>query len=404
MPPTPPSALLAWDRRDLGAWLRLALTPGVGNASARRLLARFGSPGAALEQPLSALQSCLRPEPAERLRHPSQALQEQIAAAVATTWDWLQAGSGPLAHALLTPNDPRYPASLLQIADPPLLLYAVGQARWLLPPAPLLPMARNLAIVGSRNPTAQGLDNARRFAQTLAEHGACIISGLALGIDGAAHAGALASLDAPGAAPRTVAVLGTGVDLVYPRRHAGLARRIAEQGLLLSEFPLGTAPIASHFPQRNRLIAGLAAGTLVVEAAELSGSLITAQMAVEQGREVFAIPGSIHAPQSRGCHALLRQGACLVETAADIWRELPGLVGAPAPGAAESGAAAPGAMAPEPIHPLLPALGQDPIGLDALCANTGWPIAELQAALLELELAGQVARLPGGWFQRRFHG
>jgi DNA processing protein len=247
----------------------------------------------------------------------------------------------------------------------------------------------SLAIVGSRNPTAQGGDNARAFSRALARAGYTIVSGLALGVDAAAHEGAL---DAAGA---TIAVVGTGLDQVYPRRNAGLAARLlAAGGLIVSEYSLGTPVMQANFPKRNRIIAGLSQGCLVVEAAVQSGSLITARLAVEGGREVFAIPGSIHSPQARGCHALIRQGAKLVESAQDVLEELPPL-GAPAPSAPEE---------PETPHQqqaLLDAMGFDPVSLDALMARSGWPAAELSAALLELELDGQVARLAGQLFQRR---
>jgi DNA processing protein len=214
---------------------------------------------------------------------------------------------------------------------------------------------------------------------------------MALGIDGAAHQGALDG--AAAAAIATIAVVGTGLDRVYPKQHHELAHRIAERGMIVSEYPIGTPPLPANFPRRNRLIAGLSQGTLVVEAALQSGSLITARIAAEQGKEVFAIPGSIHSPHARGCHALLRQGAKLVESAQDVLEDLRFVL----PGAA---AAATPAEAPEGEDPLLEAMGYDPIGLDALIARTGIPTAKLQAQLLELELAGQVARLPGGLFQR----
>jgi DNA processing protein len=238
------------------------------------------------------------------------------------------------------------------------------------------------------------LIDAKRFAEALAGAGLTIVSGLALGIDGAAHEGAL---DAAGDAghPATVAVVGTGLDRVYPARHRELAHRIAARGLIVSEFPLGTPPLNQNFPKRNRIIAGLARGTLVVEAALQSGSLITARLATEQGKEVFAIPGSIHSPQSRGCHALIRQGAKLVETVADVLEELRM---DEAPPAAASALADDADAAPE--HRLLRDMGYDPVSLDALCARTGSSAAELQAQLLEFELAGRVARLAGGLFQR----
>ena len=229
------------------------------------------------------------------------------------------------------------------------------------------------------------------MAAALGDAGFVIVSGLALGIDGAAHEGALAGSGA------TVAVIGTGPDQVYPARHRALAQRIVQRGLILSEYLPGTPPLPLHFPQRNRIIAGLARGTLVVEAAVQSGSLITARMAVEAGREVFAIPGSIHAPQSRGCHALIRQGAKLVESAADILEEFQG--GTQAEMALEPGTDETPSDAP--ADALLEALGHDPVTLDALSARTGWSAADLNVRLLELELDGQVARLPGGLFQRR---
>ncbi|HZF81660.1 MAG TPA: DNA-processing protein DprA, partial [Rubrivivax sp.] len=250
--------------------------------------------------------------------------------------------------------------------------------------------------VGSRNPTAQGRDNARNFAKALGELGYVIVSGLARGIDGAAHQGALE------ASSGTVAVVGTGLDQVYPPSHQELAQRIAHNGALVSEFAPGTPGLPEHFPLRNRIIAGLTQGTLVVEAALQSGSLITARLALEGGREVFAIPGSIHSPQSKGCHRLIKQGAKLVESAADIVEELGGTrrrAAAPAPELE---------AVPDNANPrfgaLLQALGHEPVTLDALMARTGCSPAELSALLLELELLGEAARLPGGLYQRRVAG
>jgi DNA processing protein len=258
-------------------------------------------------------------------------------------------------------------------------------------------------MVGSRNPTPQGAQNAQQFARALAEAGLTIVSGLALGVDGAAHEGALAACDeqAPARRLATVAVIGTGIDRVYPRQHRALAHRIAAHGLIVSEYPLGTPPLPPNFPKRNRLIAGLARGTLVVEAALQSGSLITARLASEQGQEVFAIPGSIHSPQSRGCHALIRQGAKLVERAEDVLEELrwPGVHIATNNEAAGAHPASADSQNDEDSA-LLQALGADPVGLDALQARTGLDTATLQARLLELELDGQLGRLPGGLFQR----
>ena len=247
-----------------------------------------------------------------------------------------------------------------------------------------------MAIVGSRNPTPQGAENARQFGRALAEAGLTVVSGMALGVDGAAHSGALDGM-APGASrAATIAIVGTGLDLVYPRRHLELARLIARRGLIISEYPIGTPPLAANFPRRNRLIAGMTRGTLVVEAALQSGSLITARLAVEQGKDVFAIPGSIHSAQSRGCHALIKQGAKLVESAQDVLEEW----------GWEHALAVATSTAPAPESELLGALGFDPVGLDALLARTGLDTAHLQAKLMTLELEGQVARLPGGLFQR----
>jgi DNA processing protein len=307
---------------------------------------------------------------------------------------WLAGGDDR--HAV-TLGDAAYPARLLQTADPPLLLYVHGDPRAL--------AAASLAIVGSRHPTPQGQDNAGAFAEALSGEGLAIVSGLALGIDAAAHEGALKG------PAGTLAVLGTGIDEAYPRRHRALADRVAAHGALVSEFAPGTPALREHFPQRNRIIAGLSLGTLVVEAALPSGSLITARLAAEAGREVFAIPGSIHSPQSKGCHALLKQGAKLVESAQDILEELRGTrswvaasKGKP-PEAASDGRPLSTASGDGPrADPLLDAIGHDPVTLDALIARTGWPTAELSARLLELELTGQVARLPGGLFQRLARG
>jgi len=388
----------ALDRDELSAWLRLAHTPGIGRALARRLLAQAGSIDALFAQSPTALGPLLAPAQRAALLSVSPAQRE----ALQTCWQWLQNPPPGLVHAVITLGDARYPANLLATEDPPLLLYVAGPAQAFTHAGALFPAQRALAVVGSRQPSAQGLIDARRFAHDLCLAGLCIVSGMALGIDGAAHEGALQAAHSAGAGDAglaTIAVWGTGLDQPYPRRHAALAQRIARAGLLVSEYPLGTPPLGAHFPQRNRIISGLAQGTLVVEAALASGSLITARLAGEQGREVFAIPGSIHAPQSHGCHALLRQGAKLVETAQDVLEELQGL--APSTTAASS-PASPRVTALE--SELLAALGFDPLGLDDLVARTGWNAARLQAALLELELAGRVARLPGGLFQRLERG
>lgn len=390
------------DRDELGAWLRLTLSQGVGNGAARRLLARFGLPQDIFLQPESALQHCVTLAQAKALcTVPSgwEALLE-------TTWHWLEGADpqGP-ARAVITLGDARYPQSLLDTEDPPLLMYLMGAAR-LVAQNPF-PTGRCLAVVGSRNPTAQGADNARLFSRALRGAGFTIVSGLALGVDAAAHEGALDVSSDPfaEATPATIAVVGTGLDRVYPRKNLDLAHRIAAHGVLVSEYPLGTPPLAANFPKRNRIISGLSQGTLVVEAALASGSLITARMAAEQGREVFAIPGSIHAPQSRGCHALIRQGAKLVESAQDVLEELR-MPPAAGKQSASSGAAVLDEEGSRDIDtretesPLLQALGFDPMGVDALVARTGMDAASLQVELLELELDGQVARLPGGLYQR----
>ena len=365
------------DPVELAAWLRL--TESVGPGAARRLLAMAGGPQAVFELPAVALAQVLSAREQAALAQPP----ERLAALTEASQAWLAADP---AHGLMALGDADYPAPLLATADPPLLLWLAGRRARLQDAA--------LAIVGSRNPTAQGRDNARAFARALAEAGQTIVSGLALGVDAAAHEGALAA--GQGA---TIAVLGTGLDQRYPRRNAALGERIAaEGGLLVSEYALGMPVLPANFPRRNRIIAGLSQGCLVVEAALESGSLITARLAVEAGREVFAIPGSIHSPQSRGCHALIRQGAKLVETAQDVLEEL-------APGQRLPEPAAP--EAPEPAtgpQALLDAMGYDPVSLDALQARSGWPAAELSAALLELELDGQVARLAGQLFQRRHKG
>ena len=401
------------DRAELEAWLRLSLTPGIGNDSARRLLAAFGLPQAIFEQPAPALRQLLTPAQASALAQPPETLAAQLQA----TLDWLGAAAEGSVRRVITLGDAAYPAALLTIEDPPCLLYALGRvpggelsgshtpdARAQSGVSAIASIAngwptRALALVGSRNPTPQGAQNARQFARALAAGGVTIVSGLALGIDGAAHEGALDG--APAGLLATIAVIGTGIDRVYPARHRELAHRIAARGVIVSEYPLGTPPLPPNFPRRNRLIAALSQGTLVVEAALQSGSLITARLAVEQGKEVFAIPGSIHSPQSRGCHALIRQGAKLVETAQDVLEELrwPGAEGA-LTAEATGAAAAPAAAANDDEAALLQALGADPVGLDALLARTGLDTATLQARLLALELDGRIGRLPGGLFQR----
>lgn len=378
---------------ELSAWLRLTLTPGVGPEAARRLLAAFGEPAGIFEQGELALQQVVTPLQAQALVQAPMAWADLSQ----DTWHWLQAPEPQIGRAVVTLGDAGYPSALLNIPDPPLLLYVLGQTHAL----QSLHLDKSLAMVGSRNPTPQGAANAREFARSLAASGLTVVSGLALGVDGAAHEGAL--LGAMADTLPTLAVVGTGLDRVYPQQHRALAHQVAQQGLILSEYPLGTPPLAANFPRRNRLISGLSQATLVVEAALPSGSLITAKLALEQGRDVMAIPGSIHAAQSKGCHQLIKQGAKLVESAQDVLEELKlPVLQVQSTLALESAPVSDGPP-PSEAHSegeLLRALGHDPVSLDALQARCGWPTAQLQAQLLELELMGQVGRLPGGLFQR----
>jgi DNA processing protein len=366
---------VAWDDAAFAAWLRLVETPRVGRTSARRLLAAFGSPREVLAASTPALREVVGSAQAAALAQAPDGFAQLLGA----TRRWLAQTGGP-PRALIALGDPLYPTALLETADPPLLLYTLGRAELL--------QAPSLAVVGSRHPTPAGQQNARDFARALSESGLTIVSGLAPGIDGAAHEGALLGSGS------TIAVVASGLDQVDPRCPVELARRIANEGLLVSEYSLGTPPLVAHFPERNRIIAGLTRGTLVIEAALHSGSLITARLAVEAGREVFAIPDSIHAPQARGSHALIKLGARLVETAQDVLEGLQRPAHPPSPVRAES--AQPAAQA----DPLLEALGADPMSLDELVARTGWSAAALHVLLNELELDGQVARLPGQCFQR----
>jgi DNA processing protein len=284
-------------------------------------------------------------------------------------------------HWIVTLADDTYPRALLEIPDPPALLYGMGRIDLL--------QCAAIAIVGSRNASGQGERNAENFAKALSDSGLTIVSGLAIGIDAAAHRGGLAG------ACSSIAVLGTGIDVVYPQRNASLAAELAERGATISEFQLGTPAIAHNFPRRNRLISGLARGCLVVEAALGSGSLITARTAADQGREVFAIPGSIHSPLSKGCHALIKSGAKLVESAEDVLAELSGYSRtayasttqvAPIVEAAASG--------------LLAHMGHDPVDVDSLCTRAGMSAEQVSSELLRLELDGRITALPGGLYQR----
>ena len=340
------------DSNDARAWLGLALVPGISPARQRQLLRSFGSPQQALA---------------------SQAIDVADAQRVDATLRWLEGED----HHLLLLGDEDYPPALLEIVDPPNVIYAIGRVELLHRPA--------LAVVGSRNASPQGIRDARTFAQALSEAGLTIVSGLALGIDAAAHEGGLEG------ASSTVAVMGTGADRIYPHRNRALAKRIAAEGCLITEFPLGVPPLAGNFPRRNRLISGLARGVLVVEAAEKSGSLITALEALDQNRDVFAVPGSIHAPLAKGCHMLIKQGAKLVDRVSDVLDEL--------------GIAAP---VEEPRDPsdafpndqLLDAMGFAPLTIDQVARLTGEGVAAVCARLTRLEMEGRVESVPGGRFQR----
>lgn len=362
-----------------GPWLRLVHAPGVGPALGRELLARFGDAAGVCAAPAATLRAAGLADAAIAVLH-ADAEPEGVARDRA----WAE-GAG---RHLVALDDPRYPPRLAAIPDPPPLLYVQGDPEVLAWPA--------LAIVGTRHPTPAGRDTARDFARHLAGAGLIVTSGLAVGIDGAAHEGALAA-----GAP-TVAVTGTGLDRVYPARHADLARRIAASGALVSELPIGTRPSREAFPRRNRILSGLCAGTLVVEAAVRSGALITARLALDQGREVFAIPGSIHNPVARGCHRLIRQGAKLVETGADVLEELAPYVGEAVAGAS-AGAGPPAAAAgdDDPDYArLLACLDWEPRGVDELAACSGLEAGAVASMLLRLELDGRIRVAPGGLYQR----
>ena len=346
---------------DLRAWLGLLGTPGTGRVRARQLVQRWGSPTAALEH--------------------LGAMPTEAQASFERSLLWL---AGSPRRSVLMVGDPDYPAALLAAPDAPLLLFLEGERAQLGRSA--------VAIVGSRSATPQGHELANQFAQELAAAGWVVVSGLAAGIDGSAHRGAL---HVGGA---TWAVLGSGLDMVYPKSHVRLAAEIAATGLLISEHAPGTPPLAPHFPVRNRVIAGLSQGCLVVEAALKSGSLITARLALEAGREVFALPGPIRSPQAQGCNALIQQGAQLVQSSAEILAVLVPQVASATPAAAPDDTE----LEPEAPEedPLLAALGYEPSNLDALQARTGWLVEQLLAGLLTLELAGQVRSLPGGRYER----
>jgi DNA processing protein len=400
---------------ERAAWLRLATARGLKPVALHALLGAFGLPQNVLAQPFAALATAAGVEAARAVLNPPA---PDFAAQVEALERWCAVPG----NTLLTLADPAYPPRLFSTPDPPLLLYVQGRSSLL--------HTRSIAVVGSRSATPPALEDAARFARAFAAAGLAVVSGLALGVDGAAHRGAL---DESGA---TVAVVGTGIDLVYPTAHRALAAQIAERGAIISEWPLGTPARSANFPQRNRVIAALVEGVLVVEAAMRSGSLITARLANEMGRDVFALPGSIHAPLTRGCHQLIKQGAQLVETPEEVLeslgvvrpvpqrpvrpkraaRESPGppcqlaLLGSAAAADAQVPAtAAPHATAqPTSLGPeaqrLLDALGHAPATLEILAQRTDMAEAALQAALLHLELAGYLNALPGGWFVRATPG
>jgi DNA processing protein len=348
---------------SIKAWLSLSLIRGLRGEAARHLLKQFGSPEAVLAANATALKFFVKPEVAG-------AIVRGIGdSELSATLNWLAEEN----NYVVTLADSEYPQALLNISDPPLLIYVKGRLNLL--------NARAFAIVGSRHASPQGVSNATEFAKSLSNAGLCIVSGMAYGIDTAAHNGALQGMGS------SIAVVGTGLDKVYPSANLELAHQLAGVGALISEFPLGTPPIGSNFPRRNRIISGMSMGCLIVEASLQSGSLITARQAMEQGRDVFAIPGSIHSPLSRGCHKLIKEGAKLVETAQDILEEL--------------------AFSPEPVAQstgedggILSQIGYDPVSIDTLCLRSGLTISELSAMLLTLELGGYIAKLPGGLFQR----
>jgi DNA processing protein len=363
---------------DTEAWLLVGLASGVGSRYFQRLLNHFDRPQSILAASRKELAELGIPKPAV------DALLAQERRSIEPSLAWLSDDSN---HQLLTLNDRDYPSFLRQTDSPPPLLFVIGDKQLLHQP--------QLAIVGSRNPTTTGLENAQEFARCLAAAGFCITSGLAQGIDGAAHRGALKS-------GSTIAVMGTGPDRIYPASHKNLAHQIADQALLITEFPPGIQARAENFPRRNRIISGLSLGALVVEATLQSGSLITARLATEQGREVFAIPGSIHNPQARGCHALIRQGAKLVESAQDIIEELGSLFATlENPHEIETPSEGSEIMQRDADYQLLDqALGYDPVSVDELINRTGLTAEAVSSMLLLLELEGHVSSAPGGYYCR----
>lgn len=364
---------------DLAEWIRLEQTSGVGPETARKLLAEFGLPDSIFSAHSSSL---LRVVP-ERV---ARALLAPVSAQTQTLTEKTLAWAEQPGNHVLTLADAGYPQALLNISDPPLMLYIKGRIELL--------ANTSLAIVGSRNATVQGASNAEKFAEAMSDAGLTIVSGMALGIDTAAHQGSLRSSH-KNAAGSTIAVIGTGPDIVYPARNRDLAHRIAEAGCIVSEYPLGMPAIAANFPRRNRIISGLTRGVLVVEAAAQSGSLITARMALDQGRDVFAIPGPIHSPLSKGCHQLIKQGAKLVESAQDILEEFGQFQLQPP--AINAAPANPGDPATER---LLSVMGFDPVDINLLAERALLDISVLNAKLLTLELEGLIEMLPGGIYRR----
>jgi DNA processing protein len=358
-------------------WFALCRLPGAGYRTRLELLEQLGS--------IENIFSATRPQLEKILAGKKESINAILDGVDETAFETELAWLGETGHHLVTWADTDYPPLLREIPDPPVVLYVVGERQSLSRP--------QFAIVGSRNPTPMGRENAQAFAKTLAGAGLTITSGLALGIDGAAHRGAL---DAGGT---TIAVAGTGLDRVYPARHRDLAHAVVQHGALVSEFPLGTPPKPENFPVRNRIISGLSLGTLVVEAALQSGSLITARLAAEQGREVFAIPGSIHSPQTRGCHALIRQGAKLVETAQDILEELGPLAQLVCEARPEEKETTPREIS-MPMAKLLEHIGYDPVSVDTLIVRSGLTADAVSSMLLQMELQGFVMPSPGGKVQR----
>lgn len=362
---------------DIKYWLDLSLTTGVGGKTLRTLLAAYDSPQAVLAAPEMELRHHVSPTIAGHI------CRDDRSAEVAAAQHWLKQ-DGRVRH-IVTLADEAYPQMLLETDDPPALLYAAGDLSLL--------QRRMVAIVGSRSASSAGLRNTEIFARALADAGCCIVSGLAQGVDAAAHKGALAG------GGTTIAVIATGMDIVYPREHRALATDIVQSGLLLSEFPLGTKPLPTHFPRRNRIISGLADACLVMEATLRSGSLITAQLAAEQGRDVFAVPGSINSPLYRGCHQLIKNGARLAENVNDVLDELNILL-PPPPAAARRYEESSSAGSSRADGDILPFINYEPTSIDDIALRSGVSADALMPVLLDLEMAGKIVSTAGGCFQR----